>query len=232
MKMAQLKNEKPLKELFERLTTSHAELTGNGPLTAKKYRKGQTIFQQGSIPKGAHYIKSGWVKISRVDGNGNEKVLRLVTKNQFIGHLSLIKKWDYLSTAVAVTDCEIFFIAKQVFFELLQKDNTFASLVIEMLADELVETETHLDTLLTKNIQERIANLLLSLEQSSDADPTFNDSLIRLPKKDLAAIVNITPETLSRHLKMLDDEGLIDNNKNHIELLNRNELLKKSNLVD
>lgn len=101
-----------------------------------------------------------------------------------------------------------------------------------MLADELVETETHLDTLLTKNIQERIANLLLSLEQSSDADPTFNDSLIRLPKKDLAAIVNITPETLSRHLKMLDDEGLIDNNKNHIELLNRNELLKKSNLVD
>jgi len=230
--MEQLKNKDILRELFERLTASHAELTNSGPLTAKKYRKGQTIFMQGDIPKGAHYIKSGWVKISRVDGNGNEKVLRLVTKNQFIGHLSLIKKWDYLTTALAVTDNEVFFIAKQVFSELLEKGNSFASLVIEMLADELAETETHIDTLLSKNVQERISNLLLGLEQSSDRNPTFNDSLIRLPKKDLAAIINITPETLSRHLKVLDDEGLIGNNKDHIELLNRKGLFKKSNLVD
>jgi CRP-like cAMP-binding protein len=230
--MIHQKTENNTLELFEKLTASYSELTKSPLQQAKKYKKGSVIFEQGQTPRGVYYIKSGWVKIFKIGADGNEKVLHLATKNQFIGYLSLIKRWNFQSSAIAITDCEIYFIPKQIFLELLAKDNEFASLVVEMLADELVESETHIDTLLSKNIQERLTNLLLGLEQASDRNTAFNDSYIRLPKKELAAIINITPETLSRHLSALKLDGLIENNKNHIELLNRNELLKKSNLRD
>lgn len=230
--MTHQKKDKTVQELFSKLTATYAELTDTLLQQAKKYKKGSYIFEQGQVPRGVYYIKSGWVKISKIGADGNEKVLRLVTKNQFIGYLSLIKRWNFQSSAVAIEDCEVYFIPKQIFLELLAKDNDFASLVVEMLADELAETENHIDTLLSKNVQERLTNLLLGLEQTSDRNVEFDDSFIRLPKKELASIINITPETLSRHLTALDEDGLIDNAKNHIELLDRNGLFKKSNLRD
>lgn len=220
------------KDLFTKLTESYAELTDTPIQEAKKYKKGSLIFEQGQVPRGVYYIKSGWVKISKIGADGNEKTLRLVTKNQFIGYLSLIKQWKFQSSAIAVTDCEVYFIPKQIFLTLLAKDNDFASLVVEILADELTESENHIDTLLCKNVQERLTNLLLGLQQAFDYNTEFDDSFIRLPKKELASIINITPETLSRHLSALNENGFIENTKNHIELLNRNELLKKSNLRD
>lgn len=220
------------KELFTKLTESYAELTDKPIQEAKKYKKGSLIFEQGQVPIGVYYIKSGWVKISKIGADGNEKTLRLVTKNQYIGYLSLIKQWKFQSSAIAVTDCEVYFIPKQIFLTLLEKDNDFASLVVEILADELTESENHIDTLLCKNVQERLINLLLGLQQAFDYNTEFDDSFIRLPKKELASIINITPETLSRHLSALNENGFIENTKNHIELLNRNELLKKSNLRD
>lgn len=220
------------KELFTKLTESYAELTDTPIQEAKKYKKGSLIFEQGQVPIGVYYIKSGWVKISKIGADGNEKTLRLVTKNQYIGYLSLIKQWKFQSSAIAVTDCEVYFIPKQIFLTLLEKDNDFASLVVEILADELTESENHIDTLLCKNVQERLINLLLGLQQAFDYNTEFDDSFIRLPKKELASIINITPETLSRHLSALNENGFIENTKNHIELLNRNELLKKSNLRD
>lgn len=220
------------KKLFTKLTETYAELTDTPIQEAKKYKKGSLIFEQGQVPRGVYYIKSGWVKISKIGADGNEKTLRLVTKNQYIGYLSLIKQWKFQSSAIAVTDCEVYFIPKQIFLTLLEKDNDFASLVVEILADELTESENHIDTLLCKNVQERLINLLLGLQQAFDYNTEFDDSFIRLPKKELASIINITPETLSRHLSALNENGFIENTKNHIELLNRNELLKKSNLRD
>tara|TARA_R110000868_G_scaffold352576_1_gene613820 strand:- start:1556 stop:2248 length:693 start_codon:yes stop_codon:yes gene_type:complete len=230
--MIHQKNEDNTQDLFTKITESYAQLTNTPLQEAKKYKKGALIFKQGAIPRGVYYIRSGWVKIFKIGADGNEKILRLVTMNQFIGYLSLIKRWNFRSSAIAVTDCEVYFIPKQIFLTLLAKDNNFAALVVEMLADELAESETHIDTLLCKNVQERLTNLLLGLEQASDSNADYDDSLIRLPKKELAGIINITPETLSRHLMTLEGDGLINNNIKHIELLNRSGLLKKSNLRD
>jgi CRP-like cAMP-binding protein len=227
------KTENIAQELFTKLTASYAELTDTALQEAKKYKKGSYIFEQNQVPRGVFYIKSGWVKISKIDSHGNERVLRLVSKNQFIGYLSLIKNKKFQANAVAVADCQIFFIPKQIFLKLLATNNAFASLVVEMLADEVEEKENHIANLLSKNVQERLANLLIGLEQASFHDSSqHDDSYIRLPKKELAHIINITPETLSRHLTVLVQDGLIDNNKQHIELLNKKGLLAKGNLQD
>ena len=164
--MIHQKNEDNTQDLFTKITESYAQLTNTPLQEAKKYKKGALIFKQGAIPRGVYYIRSGWVKIFKM--------------NQFIGYLSLIKRWNFRSSAIAVTDCEVYFIPKQIFLTLLAKDNNFAALVVEMLADELAESETHIDTLLCKNVQERLTNLLLGLEQASDSNADYDDS----PKKN------------------------------------------------
>lgn len=59
--MEQLKNKDILRELFERLTASYAELANSGPLTAKKIQKGANHFYARGHTQGStlHQIGLG-----------------------------------------------------------------------------------------------------------------------------------------------------------------------------
>ena len=101
-----------------------------------------------------------------------------------------------------------------------------------MLCDEIWSSEKQIVNLHSKKIDSRLATLLLDLEQASENSPVHDDSLIRLPKKDLAKIINISPETLSRYLTSFQESGLIKSINGMIELLRKDKLFKISNMND
>ena len=101
-----------------------------------------------------------------------------------------------------------------------------------MLCDEIWSSEKQIVNLHSKKIDSRLATLLLDLEQASENSPVHDDSLIRLPKKDLAKIINISPETLSRYLTRFQESGLIKSINGMIELLRKDKLSKISNMND
>ena len=80
---------------------------------AKKYKTGQTVYVEGQTLKGIYYIKKGSVRITR-NNDCQPVTVRLATKHNFIGYLSLIKDWDYISTAVTMENTELYFYQKEV----------------------------------------------------------------------------------------------------------------------
>lgn len=225
-------DQRATQELYTQLAEAYARLVQQEVQVPQHYAKGESIFREGETPQGVYFIQAGWVKVYTLDENGNEAVLRLASKNEFIGYVSLLKQWRFHASAVAITKAEVHFIPKRVFLELLQSDVKFANLVVQMLCDELTQSEQQIGDLLFKNVRQRLATFLLGLEQASGFDTQHDDYRIRLPKKEIARVLGISPETLSRHLSKLTDKGLISLAKNYIKLLDKKRLLRISKLKD
>jgi len=66
-----------------------------------------------------------------------------------------------------------------------------------------------------KEVPERLAGYLLLLRASQNRD----DLTLDLPKGQIAAYLGTIPETLSRALKKLADQGLIETSGNRVTLL-------------
>jgi CRP-like cAMP-binding protein len=50
------------------------------------YKKGETIFKEGSLSAGIYFINSGKVKKFRVDGEGREQVIYVANEGELIGY--------------------------------------------------------------------------------------------------------------------------------------------------
>lgn len=198
----------------------------------KTYKKGEFIYTKGETPQGVYFMKYGWVKIFR-DGKGTEEViLHILGHNEFIGYIPLLKETKYNNYAQALEYSELYFIPKNIFLSLLRENVDFAQLIIQMLCNEIWSNEEQIVSLHSKRIDSRLATLLLGLEQASDNNTVHNDSLIRIPKKDLARIINISPETLSRYLNKFQKSGLLKSVNGMIGLLKKDKLYQMSKMDD
>ena len=219
-------------ELFNRLSELYIKTTGHILDQAKYYEKGKDIYRMGEIPKGIYYLNKGASKVTRLGVNGREVILRIAGPHEFIGYLSLLKGWSFKSTATCVEDSEVYFIPRTVFLKLLRTDLHFANGVIQMLCEKLCYSTDEVTDLVTKNVKQRLCTVLLALDQAINHENGTNSGLLRLKKKDIASMVGTVPETLSRQLSTLEDEGLIGVNEKSIELINRGKLLYVSELGD
>ncbi len=219
--------------LFEELSRVY-KTTEDRPLpAAKKYKKGESIYHEGQIPKGIFYLKSGSIKITH---NSNKKpvTIRYALSPDFVGYLSLIKHWDYVTTATAVENSEAYFIPRHIFNKVIHCDNKFTNILLDILCSRITETDKELLYMLTKEVPERLALLLLSLNNCKLHEPGHTDGILKIPKKDLASILNISPETLSRNLSKLSKEKAIKlpSKTSIVEIISKQKLAQLSRLED
>lgn len=220
-------------ELFRKLTSFFKKKTGNeiGPSTILD--TGKYIFREGETPKGLFYVNSGLVKIQKEDGgNFRSPIVRTVKKNAFIGVESLILKSEYTSSAIVLEKAELQFLPKELFLELLHSDIVFATAFIESLCERIQENEEQIADLIALDARQRLATLLLSLAYVCSEKSKNDQTLINVLKKDIASMVGITPETLSRYLSEFEKNDYLILHEKGIELKDKNSLLRMSKVRD
>lgn len=228
-----MKISETIEALLNRLTVDPQDSNNEGYLKIKKYKEGETIYEFGEKPKGLYFIKRGQIKILNQGLNGDAPSLtRIAMANEFIGFVSLIRGGEYKSSAVAVSDTEVQLIPRQVFLNLIQTDIEFTRLVIEVLCELLYDSEQKIVSLVAKSSRQRLAALLLSLEIAYEENSEYINANVRLAKKDIAAAVGVTPETISRNLAEFREKGYVNTGDDGIELLNKKALFHLSMLND
>lgn len=217
--------------LFQKLLETYQESTGHELRQLNPVEAGRIVFKENSLPKGVYYIKSGQVKLFREEGGTKQAICRIAQAHEFIGYLSLIRNTPYRVSAETLVDSEIWFIARQVFIKRLKTDLEFVNSFVHVLCDRLQCAENHIHDLKTKDVRQRLATTLLSLSQAYTNGHTF-PIVEGLKRKDLAAIIAVTPETLSRQLTAFETEGILRLEDKTITIHNPERLLLISNLQD
>ena len=201
-------------EMFEVLmTASHQSL-----------KKGETIYTEGDNHKKMFVINKGKVKISKISKNGKEQIIRILGKGDFTGELSLFNEEDHKSRAEAVENTSICLVESDKIKELMEKNSKIAIKILSEMSKRLEETENLIETIGLKDVDEKVSSLLLDLSKGS------NIVNLDMTKKDLAAHIQITPETLSRRLSSYEDMNIIKQNSfRRITILDRDALKSFSN---
>lgn len=186
-----------------------AEITDE--INRKEYKKGDMLFFEGDISDKLYLINKGKIKIFKYTKDGKEQILYILSEGDFIGDMSLIKKDEFKFNAQAIEDTNICILTKDDFDNILLKNPDIALRILQVIYDRVVTLENLIQRLGTKDIEARLAGLLLSfIKDFGTPKNKIVELEIPLSREDMANYIGSTRETVSRKLSSLQDEGIIE----------------------
>jgi CRP-like cAMP-binding protein len=192
------------------------------------YKKKDVVFQEGSYPRGVYFIQKGKVKIYQKNDQGKELISTLHKAGDFFGFLSLLKDEQYIHSAAALEDTEIYMIPKDDFFSLIYRNAEVARKFIELLSDNLLENEQQLMRLAYNSVRKRVAEALVKLSDTykNETDQQFS---MHVSREDLANLVGTAKETVIRTLSDFKEDKYIEISGSTITILEYDQLVCMKN---
>src|SRR5579863_6160846 len=99
------------------------------------YPAGEVIYTQGDDADAVFYVRRGRVKVTVLSMLGKEAVIALLNADEFFGEGCLIGQLQRLSTAAAMTECEIMQVDKTEMTRVLQDEPAFSNMLSVVLSD-------------------------------------------------------------------------------------------------
>jgi len=187
--------------------------------TSRDYKKGEMIYIAGEKKKTLYVIHKGKVKLTRISPSGKEQIISILGPGDFMGELSLFNDEPITNNAEALEDTTVCIIDGDKLKEIMTKYPAIAFKVLEELSRRLKRAENLIENLGVNDVETRIVQTLLDL---ADENGVIN---LDISKKDLAAYMGMSQETLSRKLSYFQDKGLIKQiGHRRIEILDKESL--------
>jgi CRP-like cAMP-binding protein len=180
------------------------------------YDVGQSIFRQGERADAVFHIKSGNVKVTVISALGKEAVIAFASTNEFIGESCLTGQRLRLSTAAALTKCEVMRLEKTELVRTMQDEPKLAKLFISHLLTKQARVEADLVDQLFNSTEKRLARLLLVLAnygKNGRPEPIVT----KINHQILAERIGCTRSRVSHFMNKFRRLGLIDYN-GHLEV--------------
>ena len=169
-------------------------------------KAGETLFEAGQ--PGTHFfaVVTGKVRVFRASLSGKEQILSVFTAGESFAEVPVFEGKTYPASAQALEDSVLLTIPRRGFVELLRREPELALGVMALLSSRLRAFVGQIAQLSLKEVPERLAGYLLLLRAAQGRDELTLD----LPKGQIASYLGTIPETLSRAIKKLTDQGLIE----------------------
>lgn len=203
--------------------------------SAKKnivYKKGESVFQEGSYPRGLYCVNKGKIKITQIGIDGKEQIVHLAKNSDVMGYRAILSGDKYSCSGFAMEDSLLCFIPKNVFFSLVENNSKVAFQVINLFSKELKEAENKITNISQRPVKERIAQSLLLLKESYGFEKDGCTIDIVITREEMANISGTTRETAIRALFELKKDKIIDLFGKKIKMLNHKALLRAANVFD
>ncbi len=191
------------------------------------YQKGDCIFQDGIDAKGVYFINKGIAKLSKCGVYGKDQILRFIKEGDLIGYRSILIGEEYQAKVETLTEVEATFLPKDLFLHLLKVDNQMSFAMLQKLAYELGEASNNITFLAQKTVRERLAEILLVLEQKLGVN---NEGFINivLTREEIANLIGTATESAIRLISEFKQDNMIVTKGKNIKLIDRKTLKRIS----
>ncbi len=200
-------------KLFQMLPKHQLEYV-NKVVNILHKNKNDTIFLEGENSDYLHMLLEGTAKVYRVDNKGNELLLHNFKAQSLIAELANFENMCFPASCKMITEGYIAKIKFTDFQILLQRYPALSMQVIGSLTKKMKFLDTVIQQNLLLSSQAKIANFIYENE----------DVFVAQKQHQIASMLFITPETLSRNLKKFKEYGILENNKNKFTVIDREKL--------
>lgn len=177
---------------------------------------GYLIYLQNTQATCFYYLKSGKVKSFIQSEDGGERVLNLYTAGSLFGEASFFDELPRVSSAVALTPCEIVPIDRELVAQEFARNPELALAMMKYLARTVRLLSGQVDQMAFRPARWRTASYLLTLAGRGGAVSCTQD--------DIAAAVSASRVTVSRVLNEFAQKGWVELGYRSVRVLQPQEL--------
>lgn len=194
--------------MFSAMTKAADALPAAGRLPGrpKHYPRGAILFQEGDKAGAFFRIDRGEVRVGKLDDQGRQLEVARLGAGEFLGEAVAFLGGRFPFFAEAAVDADVtMFLAREV-LAAVGRDPGAARFFIDLLARKCLVLSRRVESLGLETVRQRLARYLLGHCGGGGG------CAIRLPvkKSELASQLGTIAETLSRNLKHLQQDGLIE----------------------
>ncbi len=168
-------------------------------------KAGGLIFDQGELSEAFFVITRGSVKLSKLSEGGKELVIKVAHPPESLGCYSLFGNERYTERAECLDEVVLLEISKKEFISLLGSESQLNFNFLNAIAAWLNTVNSILESLNFSTVEQRTMAFFEGHKEKWQIDFLRN-----LKNNEIAALLNMRPETYSRVLKTLESEGRIE----------------------
>ncbi|MBS4069411.1 MAG: Crp/Fnr family transcriptional regulator [Sulfurimonas sp.] len=168
--------------------------------TEHKVSKDNIVFYEGDEPKFLYLLVKGVIKLYKTSSSHKEVVLKYFHGNELIGEVANFEGIAYPATAKAYSDVEVLKIDFEKLKEIIFSNPNMAFNIQTSLIKKIKNLENIISTNLVLDSKERVAKYIYD----------HTDDFFETKNIEIAEILGVSPETLSRILKFFKDNEIIN----------------------
>lgn len=183
------------------------------------------VFWEGDIETNLYYLQYGSLKVLKTAPDGREQVLRFIGAGEIFNEVGVLARRPNPATAIALEESGIWLIPRRALDAIVLSHPKTALQIIENMADKIIGLVALASDLSLKTVEARFAKLLLE-----QAEGNLIERRRWTTQTELAARLGTVPDVLGRIIRDLTKAGLIEIDKHHIRILDRQALTERAML--
>ncbi len=188
------------------------------------FTRGEYLYWEGDPSDRLYVVKQGKVKITKGSTSGKEIVLDILSSGEVCGG-SAVYSATNPSSALAVDHVVAYALSKRDFLQLLEAYRSLSTQFIIYLGGKLMKAHEMMMSLVTSNVEKRIAALLIGLCEKHGSQTAQGIRInLRLTRQDIADIVGTTVETAIRVMSKFGKQGILTTESKHVVITSKKKL--------
>ena len=177
-------------------------------ITVEAYDKGEVLFHRGDPAQDFFFIEVGHVELSLISPDGQKKIVEVIGHDRtFAEAMVFMHSRKFPVTAEALTDTVVYRIPNDSYRTLLDNNSDACMRLLSDVCRHLHQRVQEIEQLTIQNARSRLSSYLI--DHATEVDDDEATIRLDLPKHVIASRLSITPETLSRLLRVMSKEGIL-----------------------
>jgi CRP/FNR family cyclic AMP-dependent transcriptional regulator len=184
----------------------------------RRFPRGQSVVRAGDRTDYVYFVLTGSLKVVVSDEDGREVILSILGQGELFGEMGMFGEQPRSASVVAVVAADLVMISKQDFRQLMQENFEVAWRIMCNLAERLRNADRKIESLALMDVYGRVAGLLIEMAEDVDGETVV---VRKISKQDIAKMIGASREMVSRVMKDLGQQGLIEETPQGIILRDR-----------
>ncbi len=197
---------------------------------SKAIRRGKDLFGEGTYPKGVFLLRKGKVKIYQRTPDGSEQIIYIGMPGDMFGYRPILCNEKHPVGASTIEDSSFLYISKDDFLSAIDHYPAIARTLLENLSYEFTVWVNVITSLGQRSVKERLAINLLVLIEKYRGQKKWPVEIL-LSRRDLAAMVGTSIETLARLITWMSRNRIISLRGRTIIITGSDQAKKLANLI-
>lgn len=185
--------------------------------TLQHCQMGRILYHPGETYTAFFILKVGSIQIYHLSSDGRKLITQTVTAGDCFGAFPTSMPASYTTFAEAMSNSQLYVIAKGDMDTLLRNKPAIAYAFLKMMGQRLLELEERLTATTFQSVTARLTTLLLQLVQPQQ-HPHSPQAVHGYSHEDLADRLGVYRETVSAALRELKESGAIEIGRKHITI--------------